>query len=99
MAALNRFVSRATDRCLPFFKILRKAFEWTEECEKAFQELKKYLTTPPLLSTPVEKEELFLYLAVSPLAVSSALVREEHGVQYPAYYTSRALQGAESRYC
>ena len=27
VAALNRFISRATDRCLPFFKILRKAFE------------------------------------------------------------------------
>ena len=32
VAALNRFVSRATDKCLPFFKILRKAFEWTDEC-------------------------------------------------------------------
>ena len=29
VAALNRFVSRATDMCLPFFKVLRKAFEWT----------------------------------------------------------------------
>ena len=36
IVALNRFVSRATDRCLPFFKILRKAFEWSKECEKAF---------------------------------------------------------------
>ena len=36
VAALNRFVSQATDRCLLFFKILRKAFEWSEECEKAF---------------------------------------------------------------
>ena len=32
VVALNRFVSRATDKCLPFFKILRKAFEWTDEC-------------------------------------------------------------------
>ena len=53
VAALNQFVSRATDQCLPFFKILRKAFEWSEECEKAFQELKKYLASPPLLSTTV----------------------------------------------
>uniref|UniRef100_A0A2N9I556 RNA-directed DNA polymerase n=1 Tax=Fagus sylvatica TaxID=28930 RepID=A0A2N9I556_FAGSY len=40
-AALNRFVSRSTDKCLPFFKILRKAFQWTEECQQAFEELKK----------------------------------------------------------
>ena len=52
----------------------------SEECEKAFQELKKYLASPPLLSTPVPKEELLLYLAVSQSAVSSALVRKEHGI-------------------
>ena len=36
VAALNRFVSKATDKCLPFFRILKKAFEWTDECQKAF---------------------------------------------------------------
>ena len=43
-------------------------------------------------------EELFLYLAVSPVAVSAALIREEDGVQKPVYYASRALRGAEERY-
>uniref|UniRef100_A0A2N9FY65 RNase H type-1 domain-containing protein n=1 Tax=Fagus sylvatica TaxID=28930 RepID=A0A2N9FY65_FAGSY len=38
--ALNRFVSKSTDKCLLFFKTLRKAFEWTEECQQAFEELK-----------------------------------------------------------
>ena len=32
VATLNKFVSRATNKCLPFFKELRKAFEWTDEC-------------------------------------------------------------------
>ena len=50
VATLNRFVSKATDKCLPFFKVLRKAFEWTDECQKAFQDLKVYLTIAPLLS-------------------------------------------------
>jgi len=36
VAALNRFVSKATDKCLPFFKVLKKAFEWMDECQKAF---------------------------------------------------------------
>ena len=98
VAALNRFVSKATDKCLPFFKILRKAFEWTDECQKAFQDLKVYLTTAPLLSPSILGEDLYLYLAVSPHAVSSALVREEGKVQKPVYYTSRALRGAEGRY-
>lgn len=32
VAALNKFVSRATDKCLSFFKVLKKAFEWTDKC-------------------------------------------------------------------
>ena len=78
VAALNRFVSKATDKCLPFFKTLKKAFAWTEECETVFQELKHYLSNPPLLSLSKEGEDLFLYLAVSVMAVSVALIREEN---------------------
>nr|XP_023882263.1 uncharacterized protein LOC111994609 [Quercus suber] len=98
IAALNRFVSRATDKCLPFFKTLKKAFEWTDECEAAFQELKLYLSHPPLLSPSKEGENLYLYLAVSSTAVSAALIREEDRKQLPVYYVSQAFQGAESRY-
>jgi ribonuclease HI len=98
IAALNRFISRSTDKCLPFFKILRKAFTWSEECEEAFGKLKEYLTNPPLLSRPTEGEILYLYLAVSPSAVSSALIREDSGIQKPVYFTSNALHGAEERH-
>lgn len=80
------------------FKVLKKAFEWTDECQKAFHDLKTYLTTAPLLSPSMPSKELYLYLAVSPHAVSSALIREEGRVQKPIYYTSRTLRGAEGRY-
>ena len=50
------------------------------------------------LSPSIPSEELYLYLAVSPHAVSSALVREEGKIQKPVYYTSRALRGAEGWY-
>ena len=77
IVALNRFVSRATDKCLPFFKTLKQAFAWTDECETAFQELKRYLSNPPLLSPSKQGESLYLYLAVSEIVVSAALFREE----------------------
>ena len=77
VVALNKFVSKTTEKCLPFSKVLKKALEWTNECQKAFQDLKTYLTTAPLLSPSVFGEELYLYLAMSPHVVSSALVREE----------------------
>ena len=50
IAVLNRFVLKAMDKCPPFFRTLIKSFEWTDECQKAFEELKKYLSSPPLLS-------------------------------------------------
>ena len=34
VAAPNRFVLKVTDKCLPFFKVLRKAFEWIDECQQ-----------------------------------------------------------------
>ena len=98
VAALNRFVSKATDKCLPFFKVLKKAFDWMDECQKPFQDLKTYLTTAPLLSLSMLREELYLYLVVTPHAVSSTLVREEGKKQKPVYYTSRVLRGVEGRY-
>ena len=98
IATLNRFVSKATDKCLPFFRTLRKSFERTDECQMAFDNLKSYLSSPPLLSPSKLGEELYLYLAVSQAAVSAALVREEDGSQKPVYFTRRALRGAEERY-
>ena len=67
---MNRFVSRATDRCLPFFRTLKKSFEWTIKCQQAFEDLNVYLSSQPLLSPSKLGEELFLYLAIS-LATAS----------------------------
>ena len=97
VVALNRFVSKVTDKCLPFFHMLKRSFKWTVECQQAFEDLKTYLSSPSLLSPSQPGEELFLYLAVSSAAVSAALVREEERVQKPVYYTSRALRGTEEK--
>ena len=43
-------------------------------------------------------EELYLYIAVSQVAVNAALVREEGGSQRPVYFISKAFRGAEERY-
>ena len=98
VAVLNRFVSRAMDKCFPFFRTLKKSFEWTAKCQQAFEELKAYLSALPLLSPSQLGEELFLYLVVSSTAVSAALIREEEKVQKPVYYASWVLRGAEERY-
>ncbi|KAK0575418.1 hypothetical protein LWI29_000197 [Acer saccharum] len=99
LASLSRFIAKSTDRCLPFFKALKKGkgIEWNEDCEKAFQALKDYLGRAPLLSKPETAETLYMYLSVSEAATSSVLVRQEDGIQKPVYYTSKALLPAETR--
>ncbi|GKV48818.1 hypothetical protein SLEP1_g55610 [Rubroshorea leprosula] len=109
VAALHRFISKSVDKCLPFFKIMRlaaqkdesskeKKFEWNSECQAAFDELKSYLSSPPLLTKANDGEILYLYLGISDEAISSVLVREEGKQQKPVYYTSSVLHGAEIRY-
>ena len=98
IAALSRFVSRASDKCQPFFQVLKKAFQWDAKCEEAFTALKTYLSSPPILVSSIEGELLTLYLAVSDFSTSVVLVRNKERVQHPVYYCSRALRGAKERY-
>ena len=60
--------------------------------------MKKYLSSPPLLSPSKPGEELYLYIVVLQATISAALVREEEGSQRPVYFVSRAFQGVEERY-
>ncbi|GKV27812.1 hypothetical protein SLEP1_g36936 [Rubroshorea leprosula] len=100
VAALHRFIARSTERCLPFFKALRepKNFQWIDECQLVFDELKQCLASAPLLSKLVDEECLYLYLGVTEEAVSSVLLREENKSQKPVCYVSKVLQGAEQNY-
>ncbi|GKV37355.1 hypothetical protein SLEP1_g45396 [Rubroshorea leprosula] len=97
IAALHRFISKSADKCLPFFKVLRttaqkdeagkpRKFNWTTECQVAFDELKAYLSSPPLLTKAQEGEILYLCLEISDTAVSSVLIREMGKQQQPVYY-------------
>ncbi|KAA3483365.1 rve domain-containing protein/RVT_3 domain-containing protein [Gossypium australe] len=79
----HKFISRMTDKCLPFFKALR-TFNWTEEC----QNLKSYLISSPLLMSQRVGETLYLYLATSKVTVATILIRTE----------GKVLQNGEQRY-
>lgn len=85
VVALSRFISKAIDTCIPFFKVLKggKKFQWIEEREAAFQELKRYQGQAPHLSKAKLGKVLQLYLAVSQDAISAVLIREEGSTQLP----------------
>ena len=98
--ALNRFISQSVDRCRPFFQLLNKwkGFERTKECVLAFQQLKEYLSRPPIMSRPEVNEVLFASIVVASHVINLVLVRVDSGVQIPVYYVSKSLHEAEFRY-
>jgi hypothetical protein len=99
MEALGRFISKLGEKGLPFFKLLKKAdkFVWDDEAQKAFEALKESMTTPPIMTPPIPKETLLLYISATTNVVSTVLIaeREEEGqaypVQRPVYYVSKVL--------
>ena len=76
IVALNRFISRPADRCRPFYLLINKwkGFEWFEDYTAAFQQLKEYLSRPPIMSSPAADEVLYAYIAVASYAMSLVLI-------------------------
>ncbi|XP_071708660.1 uncharacterized protein [Rutidosis leptorrhynchoides] len=59
----------------------KKDFKWTEEAEKAFQDIKQLLKELPTLTAPIEGETSILYLAASAEAISSVIIAERKGLK------------------
>ena len=92
MASLGRFISKSTDKCLPFYNLLKgnKKFIWDQDYEAVVEKLKEYLSKPLILSKPLKRETLFLYLVMFDHVVSEVLIRQEEGVQKPIYYVNKS---------
>ncbi|GJW39599.1 reverse transcriptase domain-containing protein [Tanacetum coccineum] len=103
LASLNRFLAKLAEKSLPFFKTLKKCtkksdFHWTTEAEEAFKQMKQLIVELPMLTAPMEKEELIVYLAVAKETVSVVLMTKREAKQMPIYFVSRALRGPKLNY-
>ncbi|XP_034711358.1 uncharacterized protein LOC117933893 [Vitis riparia] len=101
LIALGRFIARFTDKMKPFFLALKDINKsgWTSNCQRAFEEIKRYLSQPPILSSPQPGKRLYMYLVVTDWAVSAVLLRSlSPRDQRPVYFISKALADAETRY-
>ncbi|XP_057724061.1 uncharacterized protein LOC130940023 [Arachis stenosperma] len=101
LAALSRFLPCLAPKSSNFFQCLKKNakhFEWNQDCEIAFKGLKEFLSKPPILQKPKHGEPLYIYLSITDVAISSALVTETDKKQQPVYFVSKTLQNAELRY-
>jgi hypothetical protein len=104
IASLNRFISKAAEQSLPFFKVLHanSTFQWGPEQQQAFDDIKKYLEDAAVMTKPSPKAELLLHIAATDTAVSAVLVEERKEAdalkQFPIYYVSEALSGSKLFY-
>ena len=78
LASISRFISRLGEKALPLYQLMKKTthFEWDDKADEAFLQLKKMLTTPPVLAAPAAKEPMFLYIAATSRVVSTVIVVE-----------------------
>ncbi|KAK1680819.1 hypothetical protein QYE76_041667 [Lolium multiflorum] len=78
VAALSRFVARLGEKALPFYALIKQGekFEWNEEADRAFEDLKRTISTPPILVAPKEQEPLLLYIAATPQGIG----RSDHDI-------------------
>ena len=98
---ISRFIARLTDICEPIFCLLRKnqPTVWNDDCQFAFEKIKEYLLSPPVLVPPMSGRPLLLYLLVSDMALRCMLnqlnvSRKERTI----YYLSKRMLEYEIRY-
>src|SRR5262249_27090368 len=98
---VHRFISQHSRKCRPLFKLLKGGvkFEWNENCHKAFEELKTYLASPPILSPPTLGKPLLLYVSVIDDSIGAVLAQhDENGKERAVYYLSKLFNEAEKKY-
>ncbi|GKC98695.1 reverse transcriptase domain-containing protein, partial [Tanacetum coccineum] len=68
------------------------------EAEEAFKQMKQLIAELPMLTAPMEKEELIVYMAAAKETVSAVLMTKREAKQMPIYFVSKALRGLELNY-
>nr|GEX58529.1 reverse transcriptase domain-containing protein [Tanacetum cinerariifolium] len=103
LVSLNRFLAKSAENSLPFFKTFKKYtkksdFDWITIAEEAFKQMKQLIAELPMLTAPVERKELIVYLAAVKEMVTASLMTKREAKQMPIYFVSRALRGPEINY-
>ena len=76
---IRRFISQHTKKCQPFYELLKvgKKFEWTPQCQEAFDAIKTYMLDPPGLSPPILSHPLLLYVSTTCAAIGAMIAQHD----------------------
>ena len=97
----RRFVKGFAEISSPLHAMTKKGevFQWTDECQEAFEKLKVALTTAPVLAMPDEEGRFILDTDASNCAVGAVLSQMHDGQENVVAYASRKLSKAAENYC
>ena len=99
----RKFIPNYAEVAAPLTDLTKKnapnAVVWTEQCDRAFQKLKKLLCSVPVLNSPDFTKQFILQTDASDVAVGAVLSqRDAEGNDHPVAYFSRKLLPREVRY-
>ena len=97
----RRFVKNFTKMVKALVNLTRMdvKFEWTAECEQAFQELKKTLIGPDIMAYPRSDCPFILDTDACDVGIGAVLSQIQEGRERVIAYSSRSLEKAERNYC
>lgn len=99
---ISRFIAQLTPICEPIFKLLRKntPVEWNSDCQFAFDKIKSYLLSPPVLISPEPNRPLILYLTVHDNSMGCVLGQHDKSgkKEQTVYYLSKRFIDYKTRY-
>ncbi|CAM8926119.1 unnamed protein product [Rhodiola kirilowii] len=96
----RRFIKDFSKKALPLSTLLQKEvpFEFTKTCKEAFDELKKALTSTPIIQTPDWEQPFEIMCDASDFAVGAVLGQRFDKKAVVIYYASRTLDSAQRNY-
>jgi hypothetical protein len=97
----RRFVKDFAKTTAPLHDLMKKGqkFTWSNEAHSAFEQLKRALTSPPILAMPTGAGEFLLDTDASDTAIGAVLSQRQDGVERVIVYASRSLDRRERNYC
>lgn len=101
LAYLRRFISNLSGRCQPFAALNKKdaKYVWDDSCQAAFDNIRQYLSSPPVLAAPIPGRPLILYTTALEESLGALLAQtNEEGKENALYYLIRRLLPTEARY-
>jgi len=97
---ISGFIANLSGRCQLFTQLIKKgvSFVWDKACQEAFEDIKEYLTKPPVLVAPTLRKSFLFYVRAMDHSLGALLAQKnDKGHEQAIYYLSRTLIGAESR--